>query len=183
MPSSLPALSYSVLRRTLSSCRSSSAQGTSSGCTGSRCTSGRPRTPKLASIHRPAAAAHPPCLPWVQVDHYHGRPQLVAKVGPSSFCLFDGRQDGSRQPYQRSSSSFHFDGREEGLLCALRTYMATLNRQALRSSSTYLRRIHDVRPGEYFDVVCRVLAVDDSQPDFRVVHLWDGSDALPFPLA
>jgi hypothetical protein len=87
------------------------------------------------------------------------------------------------QPYQHSSSSYHFDGREEGLLAALRTYMATLNRQALRGSTSYLRRIHAVRPGEFFDVVCRVLAADGSHPDFRVVHLWDASDALPFPLA
>ena len=84
-------------------------------------------------------------------------------------------------PYQASSAHYHFDGREGALLRALRDYLATLTRAQLGGSTAYLRRISGVRPGQFFDVLARVVAVDDSHPRLRLLFLWDGSDALPLP--
>lgn len=119
------------------------------------------------------------------MDRYNDRPQLVGKVGfrGFAFCLFDGASAGVAQPYQVSSAHYFFDEREQGLLEALRHYMATLNRQQLGGNTTYLRRIKDIRPMQFFDAVCRVLAADDSHASLRLLYLWDGSDALPFPKA
>lgn len=125
---------------------------------------------------------------------YHDKPQLVGKVGHGgegfAFCLFEaaapqpaGPGAPASVPYQSSHQHYHYDTREEQLLGALRHYLATLNRSQLGGSSTYLRRVKDVRPGQFFDVRARVVAADHSSPHFRLLHVWDGSDALPFPLA
>ena len=133
----------------------------------------------------------PSLLP--QMNQYNDKPQLVGKVGHGgegfAFCLFEaeapppGPGAPASAPYQSSHAHYHYDAREEQLLCALRHYLATLNRSQLGGSSTYLRRIKDVRPGQFFDVHARVVAADDSSPHFCLLHVWDGSDALPFPLA
>lgn len=125
---------------------------------------------------------------------YNDKPQLLGKVGHGgegfAFCLFEaaapqpaGPGAPASVPYQSSHQHYHYDTREEQLLGALRHYLATLNRSQLGGSSTYLRRVKDVRPGQFFDVRARVVAADDSSPHFRLLHVWDGSDALPFPLA
>ena len=103
-----------------------------------------------------------------------------------AFCVFDAASPGTgvpSSPYQASSATFFFDEREQSLLEALRHYMATLNRQQLGGSTTYLRRIKDVRPMQFFDAICQVVAADDSHPSLRLLYIWDGSDALPFPMA
>ena len=58
-----------------------------------------------------------------------------------------------------------------------------MNREQLGGNTTYLRRFSDVRPRNFFDAVCRVVAVDDSDPTLRLLYIWDASDALPFPMA
>lgn len=135
--------------------------------------------------------------PAAQVNTYHDKPQLVGKVGYRgagfAFCLFDRDEEQQQQqgggdadaaalePYQASSAHYHFDGREGALLRALRAYLATLTRAQLGGNTTYLRRVSGVRPAQFFDVVARVVAVDDSHPQLRLLFLWDGSDALPLP--
>lgn len=146
-----------------------------------------------------AAARHLVC--WaptpdhscLQVGSYHDRPQLVGKAGYGgrgfAFCLFDaaapvaapGGASALSAPYQSSHRHFHYDAREEALLGALRHYMATLSAAQLGGNTSYLRRIKDVRPQQFFDVVAQVVAADDSHHDLRLLHIWDGSDALPFP--
>ncbi len=132
-------------------------------------------------------------LPPAQASLYQGRPQLVGKVGHGgqgfAFCLFDAEAPASGSggrppaPYQASHASYHFDAREEGLLGALRRYLASVSRARLGGNTSYLRRISGVRPGHFFDVVARVVAADDSHDALRLLYIWDGSDAMPFPMA
>ena len=102
--------------------------------------------------------------------------------GPAfSFCLFDA--GGGNQPYQCSHGRHHFDEREGAILDAFRQYVAERGRQHLVQHSEYLKRVKDVRPGDFFDVVGRVVAADDGVlPGCRVLWLWDDSDAIPLPI-
>jgi hypothetical protein len=119
-----------------------------------------------------------------QTDRYNDRPQLVGKVGRHgfAFCLFDGKFHAPPEPYQASSPHYFFDDRESQLLACLRRYMSLMDHEQLAGRTNYLRRIKDVRPLQYFDAICLVLALDHTHPRLTVLHLWDGSDALPFPL-
>ncbi|KAI3435622.1 hypothetical protein D9Q98_001682 [Chlorella vulgaris] len=142
-----------------------------------------PQAEQLPHVRRPGDIIR---IHRARVDRYNERTQLVGKVGYRgfAFCLFHAVDSGLQpnQPYQKSSQHFFYDEREQGLLVGLRTYMATLNRQQLGGNTTYLRRIMEVRPMQFFDSVCRVVAMDDSHPNMRLLYLWDGSDALPYPM-
>ena len=161
----------------------------------------QPARRSLPVRHSQALACTPAIL-LLQLNRYNDKPQLVGKIGfrgaGFAFCLFDsaggdadegpaaaaaGGQPPLAAPYQTSSPHYHFDAREQGLLSALRHYYATMNRQQLAGNTTYLRRLKDVRPRQFFDAVCRVVAVDDSDPRLRLLYIWDASDALPFPMA
>lgn len=106
-----------------------------------------------------------------------------------AFCLFPAAPPPPGgppcRPYQHSGQGYHMDGREEAVLGALRAYLAaSQGRPQLGGAPTqYLRRIKDVRPRQFFDVLARVVAADDSNPHLRLLYIWDGSDVLPFPAA
>ena len=59
-------------------------------------------------------------------------------------------------PYQISSASFTLEDRDPGIIEALRNFGKLLNSATLGGSTAYLRRIKDIRPGGFFDVICRV---------------------------
>ena len=122
----------------------------------------------------------------MQVTQYNGKPQLVAKIQKAkecSFCLFDGSQEVSigphadtsclvrkmrtqqlevsaaqagNTPYQVSSEHFTLEERDPGIISALRAFGKLLNSTNLSGSTAYLRRIKDIRPGAFFDTICRV---------------------------
>lgn len=126
--------------------------------------------------------------PAQQVNRFNDKPQLVGKVGARgagfAYCLFPALAcDGAAadQPYQSSHAHYHFDAREAALLAKLRECYAERNCTSMGGSNQYLRRICDVRPGVFFDCLCRVVAVDDSDAALHLLHIWDDSDALPFP--
>ena len=70
-------------------------------------------------------------------------------------CGHDAVQ-GSNTPYQTSSETYTLEGRDPGILSALRNFGRLLNGSNLGGSSAYMKRIKDIRAGAFFDVVCRV---------------------------
>lgn len=140
---------------------------------------------ELPHIRRPGDIIR---LHRVKVNRFNDKPQLVGKVGARgagfAYCLFPALAcDGAAadQPYQSSHAHYHFDAREAALLAKLRECYAERNCTSMGGSNQYLRRICDVRPGVFFDCLCRVVAVDDSDAALHLLHIWDDSDALPFP--
>ena len=121
-----------------------------------------------------------------------------------SFCLYDHTPGASNRPYQASSQHYTSDEREAQLLGAMRAFHASLGGGEGRAAqlvpapadSAYLRSVASVRPPEFFDIVCRVLAVDDAPAPAPgdgddpaaaaaaatplLLHIWDATDALPF---
>eukprot|EP00887_Chlorella_sp_A99_P006187 scaffold3.g6187.t1 len=142
-----------------------------------------PHQRDLPHLRRPGDIVR---LHRVKVQQFNGRAQLMGKLGGRwagpqfSFCLFDA--GGGDAPYQHSHRAYHFDPREAEILGTFRQYVTLRGRQHLLGHSEYLRRIRDVRPGAFFDVVALVAAVDESSPGWRVTWLWDASDALPLPV-
>ena len=109
--------------------------------------------------------------------------KLGGRGPPFAFCLFSS-EEGEYTPYQASSTNYSsVDARERQLLDALRRATAIADPQQLLGHSRYLRAVRDVRPGEFFDIVARVVAADESDAAARTMFLWDSTDALPFPLA
>lgn len=134
----------------------------------------------LPTLRRPGDIIR---LHRVTVSQYNGKPQLIAKIHRAkecSFCLFDGRPEGSNTPYQVSSDTYTLEARDPGIISALRSFGRLLASTPV-GSTTYLKRIKDIRAGGFFDIVCRVLSVDDRNPDVAVMFVWDGTDALPLP--
>ena len=62
---------------------------------------------------------------------------------------------GSSTPYQVSSESYTLEGRDSSVIAALRSFGRLLNNISV-GSTTYMKRIKDIRAGSFFDVVCRV---------------------------
>ncbi|KAL3162097.1 hypothetical protein ABBQ38_009163 [Trebouxia sp. C0009 RCD-2024] len=121
----------------------------------------------------------------VTVTQYNGKPQLIAKIHKAkecSFCLFDGQLQGSNTPYQTSSETYTLEGRDPGILTALRNFGRLLNSSNLGGATAYMKRIKDIRAGAFFDVICQVLCINDEHLDAPVMFVWDGTDALPLPL-
>lgn len=122
------------------------------------------------------------------MNRFNDKPQLVGKVGSRgagfAYCLFHATAPGSGAadlPYQSSHYHYHFDEREARLLAKLRECFAERDCALVAGSTRYLKRICDVRPREFFDCLCRVVAADDSDSVLQLLYIWDGSDALPFP--
>ncbi|DBA76874.1 TPA: hypothetical protein ACH3X1_009477 [Trebouxia sp. C0004] len=134
----------------------------------------------LPTLRRPGDIIR---LHRVTVSQYNGKPQLIAKIHRAkecSFCLFDGRPEGSNTPYQVSSDTYTLEARDPGIISALRSFGRLLASTPL-GSTAYLKRIKDIRAGGFFDIICRVLSVDNRNPDAAVMFVWDGTDALPLP--
>lgn len=87
------------------------------------------------------------------------------------------------QPFQVSSANFTRDAEDAHLLATLRAFVATdphLN--DIAPEDPYLRTIGELRPAQFADVVCKVVAEDDSDPAAPVLFAWDGTDAEPHAL-
>ncbi|KAK9811666.1 hypothetical protein WJX72_008016 [[Myrmecia] bisecta] len=134
-----------------------------------------PRLRKIGDIIR---------LHRISVNHYHDKLQLVGKVcRPLQYCLFEGDSE-DQAPYQTSSSTYTHDEHSRTILASLRAFQRSLQADHpghIGGSTAYLRRIKDVRPKDFFDIVCRVLAVEGDSLNDGVLHVWDGTDAMPFP--
>lgn len=48
------------------------------------------------------------------------------------------------------------EGRDPGIISALRSFGRLLNSSNLGGSTAYMKRIKDIRAGGFFDVICRV---------------------------
>lgn len=142
-----------------------------------------PRPRRLGDIIR---------LHRVEAQSFNMRPQLLGKIflqgerrqgmGSCAFTLFDGASGGSEHPYQSSHPTYGWDDREPGLLAAMRAFVAERGRAHLTGGGEWLRRIKDVRPALFFDVVSLVVASDTSDPMLRVLWIWDNSDVVPLTL-
>ena len=68
---------------------------------------------------------------------------------------------GSNTPYQVSSDTYTLEARDPGIISALRSFGRLLASTAV-GSTTYLKRIKDIRAGGFFDIVCRVTSWHDA---------------------
>jgi hypothetical protein len=134
-----------------------------------------------------------------KINHFNERTQLVCSLGggkyrrgpPASMCLFDSTPTpGSlyeQQPYQRSSSTYHFDEREKVILATLRDFVRSGEWRMSGEADKYRKSIRDIITGStevdkvrFNDIIGVVLAVEETA-DQKVVWMWDGTDTPPFP--
>lgn len=62
----------------------------------------------------------------------------------------------SNAPYQASSETYTLEGRDPGIIAALRSFGRLLNSSNLGGSTAYMKRIKDIRAGVFFDIICQV---------------------------
>ena len=62
----------------------------------------------------------------------------------------------SNSPYQTSSETYTLEGRDPGIISALRSFGRLLNSSNLGGSNAYMKRIKDIRAGGFFDIICQV---------------------------
>jgi hypothetical protein len=108
-------------------------------------------------------------------------------------CLFDSTPTPGSiyvdQPYQTSSATYHFDPREKIILTTLRAFVAEgeWSFGADRDSEKYRKSIHDIlkhgsdKKVKFADLIGLVLAVEEIAVGPKVVWMWDGTDAPPYP--
>lgn len=87
-------------------------------------------------------------------DAYADAYCVVRKVHTQQLEVFAAQADNT--PYQVSSEHFTLEERDPGIISALRAFGKLLNSTNLSGSTAYLRRIKDIRPGAFFDTICRV---------------------------
>ncbi|KAL6766849.1 hypothetical protein ACKKBG_A37620 [Auxenochlorella protothecoides x Auxenochlorella symbiontica] len=129
----------------------------------------------------------------VKAELFAGRLSLSGRAGsltgggpsrtPCSFCLFSGRERASYQPYQSSHTNPSLSEAEQPIVEELRQWRARVDTHTV-SKTEYSRIIRDIRPGEFFDLVCLILAVapqGDAATGADIVYVWDSTDAMPFP--
>ncbi|KFM25446.1 Protection of telomeres protein 1 [Auxenochlorella protothecoides] len=125
----------------------------------------------------------------VKAELFAGRLSLSGRAGsltgggpsrtPCSFCLFSGRE----RPYQSSHTNPSLSEAEQPIVEELRQWRARVDTHTV-SKTEYSRIIRDIRPGEFFDLVCLILAVapqGDAATGADIVYVWDSTDAMPFP--
>ncbi|KAK9825151.1 hypothetical protein WJX81_005905 [Elliptochloris bilobata] len=127
----------------------------------------------------------------VSVQEFNGRPQLVSSLGKfSAFALFDGRPQGTPEPYQISSASYTVRENEDAVCSLLRNFARPLRSGPAGGPHPAQRTIQTVQPGTFFDLTCQVLSVEAPQqaggpPPAHArqatLYVWDGTDATPFP--
>lgn len=147
--------------------------------------------PSEAQLPRVRQAGDIIRLHRVKVQFYNGKPQLIGKIAsgaqgaPFAFCLFDSALEGGEEPYQCSSSRFHWDRREGAMLHALRHYVAASNVYQLAPRSEYVKTIQELRPHTFVDLVVKVVGYGEvaagGSPSWGVIFAWDGTDTLPVP--
>ncbi|KAK9854175.1 hypothetical protein WJX84_004579 [Apatococcus fuscideae] len=117
----------------------------------------------------------------VTAQAFNNRLQLVGKIGSAcAFCLFAGHgQD--MIPSQVASATYSISDMDSRIVLYLRQFKRN-HQHPFAGTHEYMKRIRDVRPGDYFDCYCKVLAVEDHEADMPAAFfIWDGTDAFPFP--
>ncbi|CAN6461274.1 unnamed protein product [Victoria cruziana] len=94
----------------------------------------------------------------------------------SSFALFEGRSGKAFSPYQ-ASSRFQVTKHDKVCIEKLRTWLATHNYDS--GVNEYSLQLRELKVGEYFDLICKVLHVSKVSEEESILFVWDGTDAPP----
>ncbi|KAF3774849.1 Protection of telomeres protein 1a [Nymphaea thermarum] len=94
----------------------------------------------------------------------------------SSFALFEGRSGKDFSPYQ-ASSRFQVTKHDKVCIEKLRTWLATDNYDS--GVNEYSLQLRELKVGEYFDLICKVLHISKVSEEELILFVWDGTDAPP----
>ncbi|XP_057952657.1 protection of telomeres protein 1b-like isoform X4 [Malania oleifera] len=93
----------------------------------------------------------------------------------SAFALYEGKYCSDLNPYQ-ISSKFHPRDQDKKFIAELREWLAGFQLEAGSKESSLLR---EIREGERFDLVCKILHKCEVTEDKWMIFVWDGTDAPP----
>lgn len=93
----------------------------------------------------------------------------------SSFALFQGKHSSDFSPYQVSSK---YQPRKEDteLIVDLRKWMIDFQLDAGLNETLAVK---EIKEGEQFDLVCKILHIYEVAEDEWIIFVWDGTDAPP----
>lgn len=114
----------------------------------------------------------------VAINIHNVAPQAVARIKTgASFLLFDGTDGSGYTPYQTSSRNYTMQDYDRQILDLIRTW--TKSQPLSSGSCDYLVPISGIKEGSYFDLCCKILAVDQESDHAIIMYVWDGTDAPP----
>ncbi|XP_021769760.1 protection of telomeres protein 1b-like isoform X3 [Chenopodium quinoa] len=93
----------------------------------------------------------------------------------SSFALYEGKHGENYNPYQ-ISSMFWPRNQDTMFVDGLRKWVDNFQLDSVSEESVLLRQIKD---GQCYDLVCKVLHVSQVDQEEWMLFVWDGSDAPP----
>ncbi|KAH7297777.1 hypothetical protein KP509_25G012100 [Ceratopteris richardii] len=134
---------------------------------------------RVTDYSLPSANYHQMKMIPFNINVHNGVAQAVAKIKHgASFLLFDGKQGVGHTPYQASSQHHTMQDGDCRIIDLLRSWIIT---QPLSSGSTdYLVPISGIKEGNYFDLCCKIMAVDHQEFNHVIIlYVWDGTDVEP----
>lgn len=118
-------------------------------------------------------------LHQVKIEEYDGKSYAVYNKKYSSFALFDEKSFVNFIPYQ-SSRGFFLQRPDMGYMTRMRHFFATFPSSG--GMSEYLLSLKDITPEKDFDLVCKVLHIEEVSSNVWMLFVWDGNDTLPLSL-
>ncbi|KAL9228191.1 hypothetical protein vseg_003798 [Gypsophila vaccaria] len=96
----------------------------------------------------------------------------------SSFALYEGKYGKSCKPYQ-TSLNFRQRDQDQTFVVGLRKWVDGVQLDTASKDAVLLRQLKE---GQCFDPVCKILYVSEVEKDEWMLYIWDGSDVPPLQL-
>ncbi|XP_009800140.1 protection of telomeres protein 1b-like [Nicotiana tabacum] len=106
----------------------------------------------------------------------HG-PEIYALFNKkfSSFAIFDRKDNSSFLPYQ-CSLKYHAREQDKKFILGL---MKWLDDHQIDTGLTDLHSLKEIREGEHFNLICKILHICEVEKDKWMLLVWDGTDTPP----
>ncbi|KAF6168950.1 hypothetical protein GIB67_038447 [Kingdonia uniflora] len=115
-------------------------------------------------------------LSQVVMKAHRGEVNALFNKKLSSFALFEGKSSVSYWPYQ-ASSNFRIRDPYKESLTSLRTWL--LNFQLDSGINKAIMLLREIKEGQCFDLVCKIVHVCEISKDAGMLFVWDGTDTPP----
>lgn len=93
----------------------------------------------------------------------------------SSFAIFDGKNDSNILPYQ-CSSKYHAREQDKKFILGLMKWLVD---HKIDTDLTDLHSLKEIREGERFNLICKIVHVCEVEKNKWMLLVWDGMDTPP----
>ncbi|KAK9688774.1 hypothetical protein RND81_09G010200 [Saponaria officinalis] len=117
-------------------------------------------------------------LSHVMMKTHNAETYALFNKSYSSFALYEGKYGDNCKPYQ-ASLKFRQRDQDKAFVVGLRKWVEGVQLGTAAKDSVMLRQLKE---GQCFDLVCKILHVSEVNKDEWMLFIWDGTDVPPLQL-